>query len=340
MKANTITIDLAKNVFQLLGVDSSGNKLFSKRLNRAKMIEFMRLQPAAFVVIEACFSSHYWGRLFNEMGHQTAIIPAQHVKPFVRGNKNDKNDCLAIYEASRRPNIRFVPIKSEAQQEVLALHRMRERFIGCRTQCINQTRSILSEFGVTIPQSHAQFKIALVDYMGDNTIRPSVRLLLNTVYDELEQLNQHLALIDSLIRQYNQQSPAAKLMQSLPGVGPIIASAFSAAIDKGQAFQNAKELPVWLGLTPKQHASGETNQLGSITKRGDRYLRKQLIHGARTVVSHAHKKNDDFSRWINRLVERRGKNKAVVATAHRLARLMWILLAKGEAYQPQYTASA
>uniref|UniRef100_UPI00047F2B8B IS110 family transposase n=1 Tax=Ferrimonas kyonanensis TaxID=364763 RepID=UPI00047F2B8B len=119
MKANTITIDLAKNVFQLLGVDSSGNKLFSKRLNRAKMIAFMRLQPAAFVVIEACFSSHYWGRLFNEMGHQTAIIPAQHVKPFVRGNKNDKNDCLAIYEASRRPNIRFVPIKSEAQQEVL-----------------------------------------------------------------------------------------------------------------------------------------------------------------------------------------------------------------------------
>lgn len=335
---STLSIDLAKNVFQLLSFDKQGNKCFSRRLDRAKLLQTLTQLPACNVVMESCSTSHYWGRYCLQAGHQVQLIPAQHVTPFVRGNKNDKNDCMAIYEASLRPNIRFVPVKTEHQQAILALHRYRERLIHNRTACINQTCGLLLEFGIVIKKSLKSFRATIADLLNRN-LHGALNLLLRDVYEEMQKLDANIKNVEAQFKQFNEQNQAAQIIQSIPGIGIINASALSATIDKGQAFSNKKELAVWLGITPRQYASGETNKMGGITKRGDRYLRKQLIHGARTVVNHAHKKQDDLNKWINALVERRGKNKAVVATAHRLARLMWILLQRNEPYKAQYTQS-
>jgi transposase len=339
MKVTTIAIDLAKNVFQVLGMTEQGKKVFNKRLNRSQLMEFMQLQPVCRVVFEACYSAHYWGRTFESMGHQVLLIPAQHVTPFVRGNKNDKNDVLAIYEASLRPNMRFVPIKTEAQQEILMLHRIRERLIKQRIACTNQIRGLLIDFGISFPPGHSAFERAMWDLMDEQHLRPLVKLMVSETYDEYQGLSKRLKQLNSLILQFVEKDPNGKILLSIPGVGPIIASAFVAAIDKGQAFNNPKEFAVWLGLTPKQFASGNRSVNGGITKRGDCYLRKQLIHGARTVVSHASKKNDDLNIWVTQLRSRKSICCTVVATAHRLARLMWILLQKQTMYQAQFGAN-
>lgn len=334
-KINTISIDLAKNVFQLMAFDKNGFRLQSKHLGRDTLKTTILNLPPCTTVMEACATSHYWGRTFEAMGHKVLLIPAQHVTPFVRGNKNDKNDCLAIFEASQRPNIRFVPIKSEQQQAILVLHSYRERLMSAQTACITQTRSLLLEFGLVIPKSVAGFNTHL-PILKDQALHPILLSLLADVEQQMRALDEKLKQIKQQLQSLNNQNAAAKIMCSIPGIGSINASAYSAAIDKGQAFKNGQELGGWLGLTPRQYASGNTNRLGSITKRGNRYLRKQLVHGARAIVNHAHKKDDDLNRWITELVKRRGRNKAVVATAHRLARLMWVLLQKNECYVPQY----
>ena len=335
-KVSTVSIDLAKNVFQIMTFDKYANQCSTKRLNRAKLHHSLSQLPPCTITMESCSTSHYWGRVCLELGHKVQLIPAQHVTPFVRGNKNDKNDCMAIFEASRRPNIRFVPVKTSHQQAILTLHRYRERLIEQRTACINQTRSLLLEFGVVIKKSYKTFKATLTALL-DEGIHAAITHMLDDVINELTDLDKKLKRVEREFIKYNDQSMCAQIIQSLPGIGVINASAFSASIDKGQAFKNEKNFAVWLGITPRQYASGETNIMSGITKRGDGYLRKQLIHGARTVVNHAHKKDDDLNRWITALVERRGKNKAVVATAHRLARLMWVLLQKNAFYAPQFT---
>ena len=339
MKVNTISIDLAKNVFQVLGMSRAGKQVFNKRLNRVSLVEFMQQQPSCDVIFEACYSAHYWGRTLQAMGHTVKLIPAQHVTPFVRGSKNDKNDALAIYEASFRPNIRFVPVKTEEQQEILMLHRIRERLIKQRTACTNQIRGVLVDFGIIFPQGHRAFEKAIWDVIFDDNQRPLIKLMANEVYDEYQNLSKRLKGINSLIRQLVDKDPNGQILQSIPGIGPIIASAFAASIGKGQAFNSPQELAVWLGLTPRQFASGNKSFNGRITKRGDCYLRKQLIHGARTVVCHASKKQDDLNLWITQLRSRKNICTTVVATAHRLARLMWILLQKQTKYVPQYGAN-
>ena len=339
MKISTLSIDLAKQVFQVLGMDSTGKPVLSKRVNRDKLTILLHQTPHCTVVMESCATAHYWGRLCERIGHTVKLIPAQHVTPFVRGNKNDKNDCMAIYEASHRPHLRCVPVKSEDQQATLLLHRQRERLIQQRTQCINQTRGLLLEFGYVVAKTYQRFRQSLITLKDDKHLHPAVQEMLISVSLELNHLDERLRTIEVHFRHSNQAHPSAQILQSIPGVGHIIASAFSASIDKGQAFSNSRELGVWLGLTPSQYASGSVNRMGSITKRGDGYLRKQLIHGARTVVMHAHKKDDDLNRWIIQLKQRIGYNKTVVATAHRLARLMWVLLQKQIPYQAQYQIS-
>lgn len=338
-KVNTITIDLAKNVFQVRTFSKEGKTIANLRLNRDKLKSFLLHHPATTVVMEACMSSHYWGRLCGEYGHCVKLIPAQHVKPFVRGNKNDKNDCLAIFEASQRPNIRFVPVKTEQQQGILCLHRVRERLITQRTRCINQTRSLLLEFGYCCAQGHKAFIEELSALLKHDVIY-ELRFIIEMAQKEIALCNARLLKLETHLKKYITQHTGAQIIQSILGIGVINASAFSAALGNGQAFNNPKDFAVWLGLTPLQYASGETSRMSGITKRGDAYLRKQLIHGARTVVNHAHKKDDALNTWVTTLVERRGKNKAVVATAHKLARLMWILLQKQESYKtmPQQTA--
>ena len=335
MKVTTIAIDLAKNVFQVLGMNAETKKVYNKRLNRAELKELLCNTPACIVVMEACYSSHYWGRTAQQFGHTVKLIPAQHVTPFVRGNKNDSNDALAIFEASSRPNIRFVPIKSESQQEILMMHRIRDRLIKQRIACTNQARGLLVDFGIVFQQGFSAFERNIWDIINDSEQRPLLRYQVNQIYDEYLQVTKQIKELNNLIKQQVEQTETGRILLSMPGIGHVIASNAEASIDKGQAFNSPKELAVWLGLTPRQYASGSKSKLYGITKRGDSYLRKQLIHGARTVVCHADKKDDALNQWITQLKARIGFNKATVATAHKLARLMWVLLRKQTPYQAQ-----
>ncbi|NRA56332.1 MAG: IS110 family transposase [Gammaproteobacteria bacterium] len=336
MKCKTIGIDLAKNVFQVCGVNEHLKPQFNDKIQRKSLLKFMAKKEHTIVVMEACYSSNYWGREITKLGHEVKLIPAQHVTPFVRGNKNDRNDALAIVEASQRPYIRFVPVKTEYQQEINSLHRIRERLIRNRTAIINQIRGLLSEFGVIASAGKAELFKRLSDFIIDPKYTHQLRDMIGDLYSEHFAMSQHIEKIENRLKKFVADSPNGKILLSIPGIGFINASALLATIDKGQAFNNPREFGVWLGLTPQQYASGNTSRMGGITKRGDRYLRKQLIHGARTVVCHAKNKTDQLNQWANKLREKKSFNKTVVAMAHRLARLIWILLQRQEEYRPQY----
>jgi len=333
---NRIGIDLAKNVFQVCALTTHNKVLFNKKLSRKKFIEFMANLPASTVFMEACYSSHYWGRTIESWGHRANLIPAQHVTPFVRGNKNDNNDALAIAEAAGRPGIRFVPIKTVQQQEIMAMHRIRNRLVKSRTQISNQARGLLSDFGIIFPKGYKAFRLAMSSLQDDETLSPGFRQIMKDLRDEFGRVSEQISRIERQLKRYTEHTEACAIIGSLPGIGLINASALAASIDRGQAFNNPRELAVWLGLTPRQYASGEKSRQGGITKRGDRYLRTQLIHAGRAAKRWARNRDDQFSLWIKQLEKRVGAHKATVAVAHKLARLIWILLQKQQMFAPQY----
>ena len=335
MKLKTITIDLAKNVFQVCGVNEHIKPQFNQKLKRNQLLDFMRQQEPTMVVMEACYSSHYWGREIAKLGHDTKLIPAQHVTPFVRGNKNDHNDAFAIAEASQRDNIRFVPVKTEHQQEISCLHRIRERLSKNKVALSNQSRGLLSEFGVVFPTGHKALLSGLTSVIDNPQYSQRLQDMVKDMLSEYKTTIKRLKGIQKQLDEFVDESESGKILLSIPGIGVINASALLAAIDKGQAFNSPKEFAVWLGLTPKQHASGNMSKMGGITKRGDRYLRKQLVHGARSVVSRAAQKTDPLSLWATKLRVTKPFNKVAVAVAHRLARLIWILLSRQERYRAE-----
>ncbi len=335
MNCKAISIDLAKNVFQILGVNERNTPLFNQKIQRKKFLSFMVRFSATTIYMEACYSSSYWARQLQALGHTVKLIPAQHVTPFVRGNKNDANDTIAIFEASQRPYIRFVPIKTEYQQEISCLHRIRERLIKTKTAVCNQTRGLLSEFGVIFNTGQSEFIQGMNSFLDSDQHRHGLKVMMKAQFEEYNALRERISIIDKELTRFVCDSPSGKILMSIPGVGPIIASAILAAIDKGQAFKNPRDFAVWLGLTPQQYASGNTSKMGGITKRGDRYLRKQLIHGARSVVNNTQDKVDQLNVWVRQLRERKSYNQTAVATAHRMARLIWVLLQRQELYVPQ-----
>lgn len=338
-KCNRIAIDLAKNVFEICILGRNNRILGRQRLKRAQLMQFIAKQSKSRIVMEACYSSHYWAREFTKLGHTVDLIPPQHVKPFLRGNKNDHNDALAIAEAADRPNIITVPIKTIEQQDIQALHRIRDRLVCQRTQLMNQLRGLLSEYGIIANKGHHAF-CKLLTIHGDSTdsrltviMKHQVRLCAEEYYsfcDRIEELNQQL-------RRIAQSNPLCRILLSMPGIGYINATALMASIGNGAEFRTPREMAVWLGLTPRQHASGDKSVSLGITKRGNCYLRKQLIHGARAAIGSCKKRDDNLSQWVNRIVARRGVHKACVALANRLARLAWVLLQKNEKYQPQFS---
>lgn len=335
-KHNLIAVDLAKNVFQVCGMTKHYKVVFNKQLKRRELPEFMANQPPVEIAMEACYSSHYWGRCFEAMGHTVTLLPPQHVTPFVRGNKSDHNDAVAIAEAAHRPNIKPVPVKTIEQQDIQCLHRIRERYMAHRIGVINQTRGLLSEYGIIAPQGHKAFCQLLreVSQPSHKALSPLLKTHINQQADEYYQLTDHVVDITQQLSTIAKQQPLCRLLMSLPGIGVINATAIYCAIGNGSQFNNAREFAVWLGLTPKQSSSGDTFTSSGITKRGNRYLRKQLVHGARAVLYRCKDKTDRLSRWGNQLMSRRGMNKASVAMAARLARLAWVLLQKQETYQP------
>ncbi|MFM5540515.1 IS110 family transposase [Aeromonas veronii] len=337
MKATTIGIDLAKEVFQVHGVDEHGKRLFNKQLKRSQIASFFANIPPCLIGMEACASSHYWASTLMSLGHTVKLMAPQFVKPYVKTNKHDAADAEAICEAVTRPNMRFVPVKSPEQQAVLALHRIRQGFIKQRTAQANQIRGLLGEFGIIIPQGITQILRKLPDILedADNRLPALFRQQLSLLQDYLDHLFKITAILDKQIEQCHQQNALCQCIGKIPGIGPITASALVATIGNANNFENGRQLAAWLGLVPRQHSSGGKQTLLGISKRGDTYLRTLLIHGARAVLQSVRRKHDVVSCWASRLLERRNSNIAAVALANKNARTVWALLTKNQEYCPR-----
>ncbi len=331
----TIGLDLAKRYFQVHGVNKQGKVVLKKKLSRESVLSFFANLPPCLVGMEACGGSHHWAREIVKFGHTVKQISPQFVKPYVKSNKNDANDAEAICEAVSRPSMRFVPTKSIEQQDIQALHRIRSRLVGNRTALANQTRGLLLELGVAIPQGIRHLRTMLPQIIEDMENNQTLleRDYLSDLYSELVELDEKVASYDAKLSVICKQSEECRRLLKVPGIGPLSATAIVAAVGQAKDFKNGRELSAWLGLVPSQHSSGGKTKLQGISKRGDTYLRTLLIHGARTVTYHHRTKEDDKGQWIRGVCARRGINRAVVAQANKTARIAWVILAKGEEYR-------
>jgi transposase len=337
MKITTIGIDLAKNVFQVHGVDAHGKTVLKKQLKRDQVANFfIQLEPC-LIGMEACASAHHWGRKLQAMGHTVRLMAPQFVKPYVKTNKNDVADAEAICEAVARPSMRFVAIKTVDQQSVLALHRARQGFVRARTAQANQIRGLLAEFGLVLPQGihHVAKRVPQLMEEASDELTGAFRLLIERLLDQLKALDQHVHELEAQIMAWHRANPISRKLEKVPGIGPITASALVASIGDARNFHNGRQVAAWLGLVPKQHSSGGKSCLLGISKRGDAYLRSLLIHGARAVVAHAQRKTQDDG-WLSTLLQRRNTNVVVVALANKNARVFWALLAHGREFRAAY----
>lgn len=327
-------IDLAKNVFQLHGMDESGKCVLRKRLARAKFIEFMARLPVCVIGLEACGGSHYWARYLKRLGHEVRMMSPQFVKPYVKSNKNDRNDAQGIAEACTRGHMRFVAVKTVEQQDVLMLHRSRELAIKQRTAQANQIRGMLNEYGVILAKgiNHIKEVPTLLEEHPDK-LTVIARELITHLYEQFKHYDSLVKKYDAWIENLSKDDTMWQELQKIPGVGPLIASAAMATIGDAKVFKNGRELSAYLGLVPKQHSSGEKIRLGGMSKRGDGYMRKLLIQGARNIVMTCERKKDKLSGWVAKQKQRSGFNKAAVALANKNARTIWAMLATGECYR-------
>jgi transposase len=341
MKLTTIGLDLAKAVFQVHGADDRGRTVLKKQLKRAQVLAFFANLTPCKIGMEACGSAHYWARKLITMGHEVVLIPPQYVKPFVKRNKNDAADAEAICEAVTRPNMPSVPVKSVEQQAILSLHRARQGFVKARTAQANQIRGLLAEYGFAIPQGigHIAKRVPEIIEDGENDLPGNFRLLIQRLVDHLKELDRQVDGLELEIQQWHKNNPLSQKVAKIPGIGPITATAMIATIGDARQFENGRQLAAWLGIVPKQHSTGGKARLLGISKRGDRYLRTLLIHGARAVIRIAERKADAES-WVKRLLERRHKNVAAVALANKNARTIWALLAHDRDYTPDYVRAA
>lgn len=335
MKIKLLGIDLAKNVFQLCALNQANKVLFNRTVRRAQLHSTVaRLEPTT-IAMEACSSAHYWGRTFAAMGHQVVLVPAQHVTPFVRGGKSDARDALAICEAAQRPGLHPVPIKSIEQQDIQLLHRLRQRQVQHSTALANQIRSLGREYGVLFPAGIrsliSQLPEALED--GSNELSPVARYALADQHRCLINVREAMVTFQYQIEQLAGHHPAYVNLLPVPGIGPLIASAYIAAIGNGRQFQCGRQVSAWLGLVPRQYGTGGKIQLKNISKNGDRYLRTLMVHGARAVITRGLKNRPELAQWVQPIIDRQGFNKAVVALANKLARIAWVIVTTGEPFE-------
>ena len=328
-------IDLAKQSFQLHGVDEAGQTVLKKKLSRKELSAFIARLPVCLIGLEACGGANHWVRVFKTFGHTARMMAPQFVKPYVKSNKNDAVDAEAICEAVQRPNMRFVPEKSIEQQDIQSMHRIRSQLVARRTAQSNQVRGLLMEYGIVIPKgiSHVRKQLPLILEMADNGLSDLFRELLSELYEELVHMDSRVNEIEKKLASISAQNEDCQRLLTIPGVGLLSATALVAAIGNIDAFKNGRELAAWIGLVPRQHSTGGKATLMGISKRGDSYLRTLLIHGGRTVVRVAHKHQDQRNRWVSELDQRRGKNISAVAVANKNARIAWALLSKKTTYQ-------
>jgi transposase len=341
MNVTTVGIDLAKNVFQLHGVNKHGKAVLRKQLRRHQMAEFFANLPPCLVGMEACGSAHHWARKLQHLGHTVKLMAPQFVKPYVKTNKNDAADAEAICEAVARPNMRFVPIKTVEQQAVLALHRARQGFVTARTAQANQIRGLLAEYGLVIPKGYAKLACQVPELLEDvtNELPGSFRLLVQRLLEHLKELDRQVQEVEAQIVLWHRDSDLSRKLAAVPGVGPITASALVATVGNAKSFASGRQMAAWLGLVPRQSSSGGKNVLLGISKRGDTYLRTLLIHGGRAVIRAAQHKKTQIDGWLGELLQRRHKNVAAVAIANKNARILWALLAQGREFDADYKAA-
>lgn len=340
MKITTIGIDLAKNVFQVHGVDEPGKTVLKKQLKRSQVMAFFANLPPCLIGMEACGSAHYWARQLQALGHTVKLMAPQFVKPYVKTNKHDAADAEAICEAVRRPNMRFVPIKEVDQQAVLALHRARQGMVKARTAQANQIRGLLSEFGLIVPQgiTHLYQRVPELLDQAKEELPGVFRELVQRLLTHLKELDRQVGEMEGQIQAWHRNNALSRQLEKIPGIGPITASALVASVGEAKNFKNGRQLAAWLGLVPKQHSTGGKAHLLGISKRGDTYLRTLLIHGARAVIRHAERKRDAQG-WLHKLMGRRNKNVAAVALANKNARIVWALLMHEREFRLDYAAA-
>lgn len=328
-------IDLAKQSFQLHGVDADGHVVLKMKLTRNKLVEYIAQLPPCLVGMEACGGAHHWVRVFTQFGHTVRLMAPQFVKPFVKSNKNDAVDAEAICEAVQRPSMRFVPSKGLEQQDMQSLHRIRSQAVSRRTALANQIRGLLMEYGVVIPKgiSYVRKNIPLILEDADNELTFLFREMLSELYDEMVHLDERIQKFEKKLETLCAQNEDCQRLLTIPGIGLLTATALVAAIGNIHSFKNGRELAAWLGLVPRQHSTGGKPTLLGISKRGDSYLRTLLIHGGRTVVRVADKYQDKRNQWISELDKRRGKNISAVAVANKNARIAWALLSNKTTFQ-------
>jgi len=342
MEIHTIGIDLGKTVFHLVGLNLRGEVVVRKKFSRTQLLRFTANRQVQLIGMEACGGAHFLGRTLREQGHEVRLIPAQYVKPYVKTNKSDYIDAEAIAEAVGRPTMRFVPIKTDDQLDLQSLHRVRERWVMRRTAVVNQIRGLLLERGITLRKGRCHLDAALPGILEDATLKLSgaLRLLLAQLKLELDQLALRMEEADGLIKKTAQDSEVCQRLDAIPGIGPLTATALIATIGNGAAFRKGREFAAWVGLVPREHSTGGKQTLLGISKRGNGYLRRLFIQGARAVLQFKEKQSSGLSAWLAQLTSRTHHNVAGVALANKLARMAWAVLAKNELYRPPVLASA
>jgi transposase len=335
MNIASIGIDLGKTTFHLVALDDHGNIIIRKKFSRKQLLAYTANLPSSLVGIEACSGAHFIGARLRDQDHQVRLIPAQFVKPFVKSNKNDFIDAEAIAEAVSRQNMRFVPIKTDDQLDLQALHRVRDRLVHRRTAVINQIRGFLLERGITFAKGPANLRNRMPDIVedADANLTPRMRTLLDRLWQEWKQLESGIETASDEIEQIASEDEACQRLRQIPGVGPLVSTATVAAIGNGAAFRKGREFAAWLGLVPRQYSTGGKTRLYGISKRGNTYLRRMFIHGARAVLMRVKYDTAGLGQWVHQLEARTTRNKVIVALANKLARIAWAVLFKAEAYR-------
>jgi transposase len=338
MGIHTLGMDIGKNVFHLHGVDVQGHSVLSKRFSRAAVLRFLAQLPPCVIGMEACAGSHYLARRVATFGHEVRLVAPQFVKPYIKSNKNDYRDAEAICEAITRPHMRFVHPKSREQQDLQALHRVRQGYLKRRTATVNQIRAFLLENGLTVPEGLCHLRRRLPDILRDETTDLSGRMrsLLEELWQQVQHLDQKLKQLDDELDVLAAEHPLCQRLMSIPGVAHIVATAFIAQVGDASTFRNGRELAAWFGLVPRQRTTGGKPTLLGISKRGDRYVRTLLVHGARAILRFAKDKPDPHSQWIQALRQRKKSPVVAVAVANKTVRIAWALLTR----QTRFNATA
>jgi len=342
MHIASVGIDLGKTTFHLVALDEHGKIIIKSKFSRQQLLAFTANLPASLVGIEACSGAHFIGAALREQGHDVRLIPAQFVKPFLKSNKNDFLDAEAIAEAVARENMRFVPIKTDDQLDLQALHRVRDRLVHRRTALINQIRGFLLERGIVFPAgaSNLRNRMAAILEDAEQNLTPRMRKVLAHLWQEWKDLNAEIDSVSNEIDSIAESDPACQRLRKIPGVGPLVATATVAAIGNGAAFRKGREFAAWLGLIPRQHSTGGKARLLGISKRGSVYLRRMFIHGARAMLLRVKYDTGRLGQWAHELELRAPRNKVVVAVANKLARIAWAVLSTGNEYRNAAIAAA